>query len=161
MSPRLVALLFCAACYGPDVPECTLACTADTDCVAGQACSRDGLCAASAETQCSQRQMPGDGAQAAVDASGSGSGSGSAISMVSVHVTVHGPGSVFASIGTTCTSDCTFAVEQGMPMTFTATPSSANHSFDSWSGACASQPALCHVTASVAISVGAKFSTGD
>jgi len=153
-------LLFCAGCYGPDVPECTLACTADTDCVAGQACSHDGLCAASSETQCGQRQMPGDSAEPGVDA-GSGSGSGSGITTVSVHVTVHGPGTVVASTGTTCTSDCTFAVEQGVPITFTAMPSSQNQHFDSWSGACAAQPASCHVTPNAAISVGAKFSTGD
>ncbi|HEY6040338.1 MAG TPA: hypothetical protein VIV58_38905, partial [Kofleriaceae bacterium] len=83
------------------MPECTLACTADTDCIAGQACSHDGFCAASAETQCTQRQTPGDSAAPGVDAGsgvGSGSGSGSGgTTTVSVHVTVHGPGKVIAS----------------------------------------------------------------
>jgi hypothetical protein len=58
-----------------------------------------------------------------------------------------------------CTSDCTFQVEKDVPMTFTPT-SGMHQMFDKWSGACAAQPALCHVTPSAAITVGAKFKGG-
>jgi hypothetical protein len=149
------------------VPECTLACTADTDCVNGQSCTSDGYCAAPS-TQCGGRQVPIDAANPGTDAGhipdggggGSGSGSGSGSTTVAVHVTVDGNGTVTASTGTMCTSDCTFQVEKGVAMTFTATPNSTHQSFDSWSGACAAQPALCHVTPNAAITVGAKF-TGN
>jgi hypothetical protein len=78
---------------------------------------------------------------------------------VSVHVTVDGNGSVKASTGATCTDDCTFEVDKGVPMTFTAMAGS-HQMFDKWSGACAAQAALCHVTPDAAITVGAKFKGG-
>jgi hypothetical protein len=144
------------------VPECTLACTVDTDCINGQACTGDGYCAASSATQCSQQQAPLDATSPETDGagSGSGSGSGSGTTTVTVHVTVDGNGTVTASTGTACTTDCMFQVDKGVAMTFTATPSSTHQQFDSWSGACAAQPALCHVTPNAAITVGAKFSGG-
>jgi hypothetical protein len=79
---------------------------------------------------------------------------------VSVHVTVDGNGTVTASTGTACTNDCTFQVAKGVPMTFTALPNSTHQHFDSWSGACATQPSLCHVTPIAALTVGAKFTGG-
>jgi hypothetical protein len=155
VSWKLLLLVSCAACYAPDVPECTLACTADTDCVNGQSCTSDGFCAAPS-TQCGVRQLPNDAAEPAADAGHTPDGD----APVSVHVTVDGNGTVKASTGATCTNDCTFEVDQGMPMTFTATPGS-HQMFQMWSGACAAQPALCHVTPDAAISVGAKFKGGD
>ncbi|MEP6863027.1 MAG: hypothetical protein ABJE66_20540 [Deltaproteobacteria bacterium] len=161
MSWKLLLLLSCAACYAPDVPECTLACTADADCVNGQACTGDGYCAASPATQCVQREAMPDGASVGSGSgTGSGTGSGSGTTTVSVHVTVDGNGTVTASTGLMCTNDCTFQVDKAVPMTLTAMPSSTHQAFDSWSGACATQPALCHVTPNAAITIGAKF-TGN
>jgi hypothetical protein len=160
---KLFVLAACAACYGPESPECVLACTSDTDCVSGQACTSDGFCAPSGTTQCVQHQAPVDAAMVTADARDmpdAGSGSGSGTTTVSVHVTVDGNGTVTASTGTACTGDCTFAVAKDVPMTFTATPNSPHQHFDNWSGACAAQPALCHVTPTTAITVGAKFTGG-
>ncbi|HET9993719.1 MAG TPA: hypothetical protein VFQ65_34515, partial [Kofleriaceae bacterium] len=102
---KLFVLASCAACYAPDAPECTLACTTATDCISGQACTSDGFCAASAATQCVQRQVPVDATPAGGDASpmpDAGTGSGSGATTVTVHVTVDGNGTVTASTGTAC-----------------------------------------------------------
>lgn len=45
---RSIWLVVLAACYAPDVRDCTLACNATSDCVAGQICGEDRLCAAPA-----------------------------------------------------------------------------------------------------------------
>lgn len=154
----LVALTVCAGCYAPDAPECTLACALDTDCIGSQACTRDGFCAASAATECAQRQLVVDASSLVADAQlvDAGHGSGGT-TMVSVHVTVQGNGTVTASTGTVCAQDCTFTVAQGVPMTFNATPNASDQVFQKWSGDCTGQPALCHATPVMALAVGAKF----
>lgn len=162
--PPLIVLALWAGCYAPDAPECTLACASDTDCIGSQACTSDGFCAVAASTQCAQRQVPVDATTSpASDANrmaDAGAGSDSA-AKVTVHVTVHGSGTVTSSTGPTCTDDCTFEVASGLPLTFTATPNSMHQMFSSWSGACASQPALCQATPTVAIAVGAKFAPNE
>jgi hypothetical protein len=79
------------------------------------------------------------------------------VETVPVHVTVHNTGTVTASTGAACSSDCTFAVARGVPVTFTATP---GPSFVTWSGACATHAAQCHVTPDAAITLGAEFDGG-
>jgi hypothetical protein len=141
-----------------------LACASDTDCIGSQACTSDGFCAVSAATHCAQRQVPVDATTSpASDANrmaDAGAGSDSA-AKVAVHITVQGNGTVTSSAGPTCTDDCTFEVAPGLPMTLTATPNSAHHMFATWSGACASQPALCQVTPTAAITAGARFTPNE
>ncbi|CAN5320294.1 hypothetical protein BH11MYX1_BH11MYX1_19310 [soil metagenome] len=96
---------------------------------------------------------PSSDAAQVVDA---GMGSGSAMT-VTVHVTVAGNGTVTSSTGPTCADDCTFEVARDVPMTLTATSNSTHQMFSTWTGACATQPALCHLTPTTAITVGAQF----
>jgi hypothetical protein len=153
----MLLLASCTGCYAPDAPECTLACAADTDCISGQACTSDGFCAASSSTQCVQRQAEVDAPniQDAPKIQDAGA------TTVTVHVTVSGNGTVTASTGATCASDCTFDVAKDVPMTLTATADSVHQAFLGWSGACAWQRAVCQVTPNAAITVGAKFTGGD
>jgi hypothetical protein len=48
-----------ASCYAPDVPDCVVACSAADECVAGQVCGSDGLCASEAIAgRCAEATAP-------------------------------------------------------------------------------------------------------
>jgi len=48
------AVLVCslAACYAPDVRDCTVKCTSADDCAGNQSCNADGYCVSASETRC-------------------------------------------------------------------------------------------------------------
>ncbi|HEX7703019.1 MAG TPA: hypothetical protein VF403_19915 [Kofleriaceae bacterium] len=148
-------LLALVSCYAPDAPDCTLACTANTDCISGQACTTDHLCAATNVTTC--------GVQATTDGSVPGSDAGSGTTMVTLMIHIGKDGSVRDSNNDICDSptntplDCTFQVHSGDPLTITAIPDPTKQ-FDKWMGApCMGQLAICHTTPVGNIMVSAQF----
>ncbi|MEP6861614.1 MAG: hypothetical protein ABJE66_13390 [Deltaproteobacteria bacterium] len=157
---RLPALAFvlAAACYGPDAPDCTLACTADSDCVSGQACTSDHRCATTGITTCGAHGVI-DGNKATGSDAGSGSGSAE---YVTLNLQVDGNGSASTSYDQTCDNiampkTCPFQVAKGVAVTLTATPH-LTKMFDKWAGGpCDGQLATCHITPSAMLMVQAKF----
>ena len=162
-APAAIALVFAAACYGPDAPDCTLACTMDSDCVSGQACTTDHLCAATGITTCGAHAMTDGNAATGSDAGmGSGSGSGSA-TYITLNLQVDGNGSASTSYGQTCDSivgpkTCPFQVAKGVQLTITATPH-ATKMFDKWTGGPCDQVDLptCSTTPNAMVMIQAKF----
>jgi hypothetical protein len=150
----LRAALLCAVvgCYSPEAPDCVLACTSNSDCISGQSCTTDHLCAAGVTT-C--------GEQATTDGSvPKGSDAGIAAT-VAIHI--DGDGSVRTSDNNTCDSpngsptDCTFNITIGDAMTLTALPHLTKQ-FQMWTGMpCMGQTFTCHTTPDGSIALGAKF----
>jgi len=165
LRPAAIAVVFAAACYAPDAPDCTLACTADSDCVSGQACTTDHRCAATGITTCGAHAMADGNDAVGSDAgmgSGSGSGSGSA-SYVTLMVGVDGNGSATTNYGQTCESvtgpkTCPFQVEKSVQLTITATPHVLKM-FDKWGGGPCDQVMIstCNTTPNAMIMIQAKF----
>ncbi len=151
---RVGFVLAIAGCYAPEAPECVLACTADSDCIGGQACTTDHLCAASGVTAC--------GAQAVTDGAVSGGDAGSGTTQIDVHLNVNGQGIVTSNHGDTCEAtggppvNCTFKATAGQPLTLTAVASMGN-AFKQWTGECGGQANPCHLTPTATVTTGAKF----
>ena len=158
-----LAFAFAAACYGPEAPDCTLACTMDSDCISGQACTSDHLCATTGVTSCGAHAMVDGNNAAGSDAgSGSGSGSGSA-TYVTLTLQVDGNGSASTNYSQTCDSfampkTCPFQVVKGAQLTVTATPH-VTKQFDKWAGGPCDQVMVptCNTTPNAAIMIQAKF----
>jgi hypothetical protein len=151
---RTTVWLALVGCYAPDAPDCTLACTANTDCISGQACTTDHLCAGTNITTC--------GVQATTDGSVPGSDAGTG-TMITLTVQLEKDGSVRDSDNDVCNSptnsplECTFQVHSGEPLTITAIPDLTKQ-FDKWSGPpCMGQLAMCHTTPVGNITVNAMF----
>ena len=152
---RMALVLALVGCYAPDAPNCTLACTADTDCISGQACTTDHLCAGTNITTC--------GVQATTDGSVPGIDAGSGTTMVTLTIQIGKDGSVRDSDDDVCDSPtnmpltCMFQVPSGDPLTITAIPDPEKQ-FDKWMGApCMGQLAMCHTTPVGNIMVTAQF----
>ena len=141
----LIALaLVLGACYAPEVRDCVLACSADTDCVGGQVCTADHLCAGPAlASGCAELSRDGG-----VDAP----------APIALHIHIDGPGTVTVAGGNTCDgADCTFPIAKNVPATLTAAPH-GNHPFERWTSAiCMGQPAVCTFTPTADSTVAAKF----
>jgi Divergent InlB B-repeat domain len=151
---RTTVWLALVGCYAPDAPDCTLACTANTDCISGKACTTDHLCAGTNITTC--------GVQATTDGSVPGSDAGTG-TMITLTVQLEKDGSVRDSDNDVCNSptnsplECTFQVHSGEPLTITAIPDLTKQ-FDKWSGPpCMGQLAMCHTTPVGNITVNAMF----
>jgi hypothetical protein len=156
-----IAFVLAAACYGPDAPDCTLACTADSDCVSGQACTSDHLCATTGITNCGAHGVI-DGNNATGSDAGSGSGSGSA-EYVTLTLHVDGNGSASTNYGQTCESiampkDCPFQVAKDVQLTVTATPH-LTKMFDKWMGGPCDMVMIstCMTTPTAMLMIQAKF----
>ncbi len=152
---RVGFVLVLAGCYAPDAPECVLACTADNDCISGQACTTDHLCTAPGVTTCGAQAVTDGGVVTGVDA-------GPGTTQVDVHITINGIGKVTTSNGDTCNNvgnpslDCTFKATAGVALTLTAMQTFTKP-FKQWSGECMGTTNPCTVTPSGSIVVGAKF----
>lgn len=151
---RLVFMLCIASCYSPEAPGCVLACTANSDCIGGQACTTDHLCAATGVTTCGAQALT-DGGETDIDA-------GSGETQVDVRISVNGVGKVTTSHGDTCNNianpvlTCTFKATAGVALTLTATQTSSKP-FKDWSGECSDMSNPCTVTPTGSIDIGAKF----
>lgn len=119
------------ACYSPDAPDCTLACSEDSDCVGGQSCTSDHMCASPTIGASCSGHLTTDGGMTP-DAAGSGSAS-----TVDIRVHIDGQGGVRSSNDDNCDSliptTCTFKAPTGQPITLTATPHITKQ-FDKWQG---------------------------
>ena len=162
-----------AACYEPQLRDCTVACTAEADCAAGQVCGSDKLCAApEIAGRCST--LPGTAgsgdrdagvtdvmlhADAAVDAPPP-----DAATHVPLTITIEAKGRVTVNGIGTCdeappqNGSCTFLVPKGQLLTATAT-AYPTWRFDRWTtAACASVPInTCTFTPTAATPLGVKF----
>lgn len=145
-----------SACYSPDLRDCTVTCTAETDCAAGQVCGAAGFCAAP-EVSCT---MPDggvpirdatvrDAAIVIADAPPDDDPPDAppdAPTTSSVHVHIDGQGSVTITGVGTCAAgppqqgDCTFTVLPNLPLVASAS-AYPNWRFDKWTSAnCAMEP---------------------
>ncbi len=143
----LLILAILSGCYAPEVRDCTVTCSAATDCAGGQVCGSDGFCAiAGVAGTCG----PG-GVDAAVDAA----------PRVMIHLTVDGPGRVevvgAGMCGGTGPNDCVTSVPKG-PVVINAVAMQGDKPFDRWTTPnCAGQSTTCMFTADTSTTVGAKF----
>jgi hypothetical protein len=134
------AWLSLVGCYSPELRDCTVTCTAPDECTDDQVCA-GGLCR-SPDTTCGASTPPP--------------------SKVTLRVDVAGEGMVIvAGIGT-CASEeeadaCTWMIATGLKVRLDARVVDDGQ-FERWTTEnCANQDASCVLTATSAISVGAKF----
>ncbi|MFT3691685.1 MAG: hypothetical protein QM831_01005 [Kofleriaceae bacterium] len=127
----VIAMSFAIACYSPDAPDCALSCTADSDCISGQACTTDHLCAATGITTC--------GAMARIDGGGTivDAPPGTTVKLM-VHVDKGGGVKLstneFCDTGVnTMATDCMFDVAKDQQLTLTAY-AHLGYTFDKWGG---------------------------
>jgi len=142
----LAALL--AGCYDPDLRDCAVTCRAQTDCAGDQTCGSDGYCIGPGATACSPDDEP--------DAR-------PAPTMVTLHVTIDGKGSVMLDSMPllTCglagaSEDCTWQIETETVHHLVATPE-PTRTFAMWTGDCVGSTTTCTMTPTAAATVGAKF----
>jgi hypothetical protein len=160
---RAAALACLAACYSPDVRDCSVTCASSADCAGAQICGADHFCAMPeiAGTCAHQQAMPdaatpdaGDaGVTPPVDAAPPDAPATGAL-----HLKVGGHGQLLAG-GHTCTMDCTFQVP--LVTIDVVAVGLAGQELDKWTeGPCAgSHATTCTVIAPV--TVGAKFHKDD
>lgn len=133
-------------CYDPKAVDCTISCAAANECADGQVCGSDGFCASpSAAGHCG------------------GPDGGTPPSLVSLVITIAGPGKVTIDGVGLCDSDtaqngaCMFSVRAGTVLTLVAAPL-GDKDFQEWSAACHGKDATCMLTPVMALTqVGAKF----
>jgi len=153
LAAGLVAL---AGCYSPAVLDCTVSCGSPHDCVSGQICGSDGLCAApEVAGRCGGLHDAG----LPHDAAGS---DGSAI--ISLHVQVTGKGRVFVEGHGTCSSidpqrgDCIFGIPLAVAQTVQALAIDPDQAFTSWTSVTCNGPnASCTFIPVAATVITAKF----
>lgn len=157
----VLGLLGAGACYAPARAECSLTCASDSECVGGQVCSAQGVCAGSA-IDCAEHLATDAGARdAAADHDAPAHVDArppidappvDAAPMVTLHLHDDGKGSITTNQGVVCDSqgpqhgDCTLAVVAGVPLTLVAA-GEGNEAWKAWIGpACIGQPATCSFT---------------
>jgi hypothetical protein len=163
---RTALLAALAACYSPEVGDCTTTCNLATDCAPGQVCGQDGLCA-SAEISCRQAIASDAGitdTTPPVDAPPDAMPD-AAPSTVTLVVRIDGRGDVtIPSIGTCSAGNgqmqCPFVVAKGVPLTLQASPKN-NWRFVRWEDACSGGIAACTITPVMNVSVRARFEELD
>jgi hypothetical protein len=145
-----------AGCYSPSLRDCTVSCSNEHDCAAGQVCGADGMCAApDMAGHCDVAEMP-DAAMPGPDAPATD---------VIIHVHVMGKGTVTVNqtacnAQSTMPNDCMIPVPPAVPATIKAIDGS--DTFAMWaSTACAGQGATCILTPIAPVTdVAAKFMKG-
>ena len=138
--------LVLGACYAPELRDCTVTCSASTDCADDQVCGVDKFCASpDVANEC--------------DAVGSGSG----MTTVTLRITVEGSGKVVVKDIGECDAhsdlagDCTWQLAIGTRVELEA----SSGKFDKWtSPACSGQDKSCTFTPETSTIVGAKFRPG-
>jgi len=140
------------ACYAPDLADCVVSCTSDSDCGGGQTCT-DRVCARDG-VSCTAE--PGtDAAALEPDAMPDTS-----TDQTSLRVKIHELGSVTVPGREACTATaCTYDVDVGTPITLEAIPA-GNRIFEKWEEACTGQlTTTCSITPATAVEsrVTAKF----
>jgi len=151
----MAVLAVVVGCYSPEAPDCTLACTADSDCISSQACTTDHMCAATGIATCGNHETPDAGHVTGPDA-----GSGDSVTLT---IQVSGGGGVRTNDGDFCDGNgdmmntCVFHVLAGEAVMLTPVPHMQKQ-FDRWQGApCMNQPQVCSLTADGPVTAQAKF----
>ena len=143
----LVASVLASGCYAPDLADCAVTCTADSECAGDQVCTGRGLCAG-AVTACE---------------GGNTSDAGASRTIV-LRVAVMGEGKIAIAGGAECVPPgsgpmgemCTLTVPAG-PLVIEAIPVD-DDPFERWTSlVCAGQTARCEVALHTDASVSAKF----
>ena len=159
---RWLPLALLASCYGPDLSNCTVACTSEADCGSGQVCGSDRFCAApEIAGRCSA--LPDPSTDAAVSSPDAVVPVSDASHLVAFRVVIVGSGSVELVGHGTCDSanavldECSYPVIAGGALTVRAMPHSGSR-FDRWEGVCIGQDSICLTTPTVAVTTAtAKF----
>ena len=138
----VAACALASACYSPDALDCTVTCSAPTDCLSGQVCGADHFCAS---PEISGRCSPTDARREAP---------------VELQIQIQGMGMVTLMGGGTCSGvgpPCFVTAQLGAPATLQAAPG-VGQQFDQWSDqSCQGQPATCTFTPVDAVVLQAKF----
>jgi len=165
---RAAALACLAACYSPDVRDCSVTCASSVDCAGAQVCGADHFCAMPeiAGTCARQQGMPDAGgtapdAELPPDAGitpPADAAPPDAPATGTLHLKVGGHGQLVAG-GHTCTMDCTFQVP--LVTLDVVAVGLGDQVLDKWTeGPCTgSHATTCTVTPPV--TVGAKFHRDD
>jgi hypothetical protein len=142
----VVMMVLVSGCYAPEVSECNVTCTADSECAGGLVCTPQGLCGGTASA-CDENNATDGGAR-----------------MIQLRVAVMGEGKVAIGGGPECIPDddggpmgdtCTLMVPAG-PLVIEAIVD--EKPFERWTSiVCAGQPARCEVTLQLDANVTAKF----
>ena len=137
----LTAALALAACYTPELRDCTVSCDGPMQCASGQVCGTDQLCAAP-EIAGRCRELAVDAGQ--VDARPDGPPT------AALHVQVMGKGTVVVENRGTCSSgepqrgDCVYDIALGIDQTVRAQQLQLDQVFLGWaSETCRDEPAIC------------------
>ncbi len=141
----LLFSLLAAACYSPEIRDCTTTCTGAADCAPGQICGGDGFCAAESVAGTCAQLGPNDAGLDAkpVDAKPMLDAAPDAFPLVKLSLRIDGRGVVeLPGIGEcdggNAGTDCVFDVPKALPVTLQAMPKN-NWRFDQWFDACAGQ----------------------
>jgi hypothetical protein len=163
-----------AGCYSPSLRDCTVTCTAESDCAAGQVCGDDGLCAGpDLAGHCNAPAPapdagPGPRPDAAIPVD-----AGPAIdaapppdapAFVTLRIQIDGKGSVFVDGRLGCSSmgpqkgDCSYDIARGVAQTIRAFAIQPDQPFSSWTSVtCRGTNAVCTITPTESVVVVAKF----
>ena len=149
MRLALLGSLLLGACYAPELADCAVTCTREDECAADQTCA-GGKCAASG-VDCRREPAP------------------MPVARVALRVEVEGEGSIVVTgvgmcawrdddaSGSTSLETCSWMVDRGTRLEVSAR-SVTDKVFERWTTpVCAGQDATCSVTATSALTVGAKF----
>jgi hypothetical protein len=158
------------ACYSPELRDCTLTCSAATDCADGQVCGSDHFCAAPGIAgRCTS--LPGDAGSRDRDAGTDAAkidARPDAPAYVALAISIEGKGRVVVQTIGTCeqvapqNGHCTFPAPINMTVTAQAQAYS-DQRFEKWTTApCALTPlATCTFTPAAATTIGVKFRKDD
>lgn len=158
-----------AGCYSPEVRDCTVSCASLHDCVRGQICGADGLCAApEIAGRCASVLADGGSSHDAGNHDGGSppdaTVSPDAPSTVSLHVQITGKGSVVVIGRGTCSSqdpqggNCRYDLVAGVPQTVSAVDIQPKVRFSMWtSETCSGQGATCTFVPTAATIIVPRF----
>ena len=172
LAPAVAGLVALAGCYSPSLRDCTVTCSAESDCAAGQVCGDDGLCAGPELAGHCSAPMPapdaGPGprpdaappvdAGPAIDAAPPPD----APALITLHLQIDGKGNVFVDGRFGCSSmgpqkgDCSYDIARGVAQTIRAVATS--DPFLSWTSVtCRGTSPVCTFTPTASVDVVAKF----
>lgn len=153
-----------AACYAPEIRDCSVQCSSVDECALDQQCGTDGFCVSAAEVRCDEPGTEGgSGSQTIVlpDAGVPVDAPPDAPTLGTLSLSVEGKGQLQVVGIEWCSSSCVVTVPLALPVTIVAVPGNDFY-FDKWtSGPCAGDVTTCTFIPALAMSVGAKFRRED